>query len=154
MIEDYNASGELQNIEHGYENPNPTRAKAIEEDGDFDMNLNYDGETVARVMDSDTYTSESDFILNGKAPWLTGGDTDEFDVPTESGVQYALVNEASSLMLYDEDGNVERLGDGTENEGVVAHFWEEDDADHFEERGTLKLVPGIDTEVSTREKLA
>ena len=153
MIEDYNASGQIEDVNHEYETPNPRRAKAIEDDGDFLMNLNYDGKTVATVMDSDSYGEQSDWLLNGKTPWITGEDVDEFGITTEPGTQYALVNEGGSLMLYDEDGKVERVGEGQETDGVVAHFWEEDTGNHFEERESLTVVPGQNTEISTRETL-
>lgn len=138
------------------------RAKRIEPEGDFEVHLDYNGETVARALGTETYMDETELILNGKAPWLTGEDAEDFTVDTESGEHYALVSTNGGLEVHSDmtippnpgpgsgEPQVQRLGQAPEQEGVVAYFWE-DETEHAEERGPLTMIPGEDTTVASRE---
>lgn len=121
-------------------------------EGDYELSLDYENETVGRVLGTERYAeelSEEGLAATGYS-WMVGEQITDSLVPhVEEGVNYGLANQRGQLVLYDSEGNVEQLEEtGIEEDGMVAYFWEErEDDTHFEERGKLHLVPSEDTDV-------
>jgi hypothetical protein len=135
----------------GLEAEVPEEKVVAESDGDYELELLYGGETVARVLGDDRFAQELEeagMAATGYS-WLTG-ETVEEPFPGQIGEDrnYGLAAQAGNLMFYDSEGNIEQVGRTEADDGLIAYMWEERDEDtHFEERGELHMVPGEDAEL-------
>lgn len=136
----------------GLEAETPEEKVVAESDGEYELELLYGGETVARVLGDDRFAQELEeagMMATGYS-WLTAEDVEEpFQGQIGEGRNYGLAAQAGNLMFYDDEGNIEQVGQTEAEDGLIAYMWEEREEDtHPEDRGELHLLPGGETTLS------
>jgi hypothetical protein len=136
----------------GLETEVPDHEVIADSEGDYEVSIEYGGETIARVLGNERANEEmqeAGLVATGLS-WLEGETIEEpFPGQIREDRDYGLQAQAGNLMLYDSEDNVEQVGNTEADNGFIAYMWEERDEDtHFEERGELHILPGDETDIN------
>jgi len=118
-------------------------AIVLQNEGDYELEVEYEGETIARVLGTEKLAEEhrEEGIMATGYSWLSGEETAEHLAHIRDQA-YGLMTDRGKVTLLSEDGERETLEDTETSNQLVAYLWEDREPEtHPEDRGTLYMVP-------------